>query len=374
MNRRILFLLTAAVIVVILLPFLAKTQTHSKISRTLKNLSISGYVHGFKDSSWLYLDDAEKLGTALDSAQVMDERFILKIKNKNNAAPKYYAIRTKSFSEYKFFWVENSALTFSGVKGQLKDAIIDGSDFQRKLESLYRQTKPYEVLIDSLRRNYGTVDSAIWKQILSLEEELTNINIRFVKSNASSVTAAYILSVYCKGWGRKISDSLYRQLAVQAKQSEYGQKAEQYIKLNKEIAVGSSYADFALPDTSGQTVKLSSLKGKYTLLEFWASWCGPCRRDNPHLVSLYDKYKQHGFELLGVSVDISASQWKKAIVTDKLPWPNVMTKKGSDDIVALQYGIFEIPTNYLVNAEGKIIAKNVRGKELAKKLNDLFGH
>jgi thiol-disulfide isomerase/thioredoxin len=364
--------LTAIVFVATLLPVAAKTQSHLNRNRPYKIISITGYVHGFKDSTWLYLDDAEKLGTAIDSVQVMDDRFILEIKNKQKPDPGYYAIRTKSFSDYKLFWVENMPLTFSGVKGNFKNAIIDGSVFQRQLEFLKRLTNPYEILIDSLRRNYGNTDSIIWKQILSLEQELKNKQIRFVKDYASSVPAAYILSVYCKGWGRKISDSLYRQLSIKAKQSEFGQKVKQFIKLNMEIALDSTFIDFTLPDSIGRPLRLSSFIGKYILLEFWASWCGPCRRDNPGLVSLYNEYKSKGFEIFGVSVDVSSAQWKKAIVADKLSWPSVMTQNGSDDTVALQYGIYEIPTNYLINPDGKIIAKNLRGKELEKKLAELF--
>lgn len=336
------------------------------------DLIITGYAHGFKDSTWLYLDNAEILGIAIDSVRVLEERFFFRIKDKKSPDPKQYAIRTKSFSDYKIFWVENEPLKFSGVKGNFRNAMIDGSVFQRRMESFDRLTLPLEKLIDSLRRNFGTTDSVIWKQILSLEDALKNQMIRFVEQHASTLPAAYILSVYCKQWGRKAADGLYQKLSAKAKQSEFGQKVKQFVFLNKEVEVGSLYVDITLPDSSGMPLRLSSLKGKYILLEFWASWCGPCRRENPNLVAQYNKYHNRGFEIFGVSHDISANQWKKAITVDKLPWPNVSALKGGGDTVALQYGIYEIPANFLINREGKIIAKNLRGKQLEEKLIELF--
>lgn len=335
--------------------------------------TITGYAHGFKDSTWLYLDNAEKLGIAIDSVRVLGERFMLRIKDKKSLNPKQYAIRTKAFSDYKIFWVENKSLNFSGIKGNFKNAIIDGSVFQRHMESFDRLTLPIEILIDSLRRNFGTTDSVIWKQIVSLEEELKDQMIRFVEQNPSSLSAAYILSVYCRQWGRKTADGLYQKLSVNAKQSEFGKKVKQFTFLNKEVAVGSMYVDFTLPDSSGAPIRLSSLKGSYILLEFWASWCAPCRRENPSLVAQYHKYKIRGFEIVGVSHDISASQWKKAIAHDQLAWPNVSALKGSEYDVAMIYGIYEIPTNYLIAPDGKIIAKNLRGEQLTIKLKQIFG-
>lgn len=335
--------------------------------------TITGFVHGYADSTWLYLDPENTPGIPQDSAQVFDERFVFRIQSVEPSKPRYYVIRTKSYSDYKYVWMENTSVVFSAVKGALTNALIDGSDFQRLIESHERLTKPLEMLIDSLRRNFGNTDPVILKKILSLEEELKNTSMRFVEQHGSSQAAAHLLSISCREWGRSNTVRLYQQLSAAAQQSEFGQKVKQFIALNKEVEVGSSYVDFTLPDQTGKPQQLSALKGRYTLLEFWASWCGPCRRENPNLVALYQQYHAQGFEIVGVSHDVSGAQWKKAITTDKLTWQHLSALKGSEYDVALQYGIFEIPTNFLIDPDGKIIAKNLRGEELSKKLKELFG-
>lgn len=123
----------------------------------------------------------------------------------------------------------------------------------------------------------------------------------------------------------------------------------------------------------GKTLELKSLRGKYVLIDFWASWCGPCRRDNPHVVSLYNKYKDKGFDILGVSLDNSEEKWKEAIISDKLTWNHVSDLKGWASELSKPYGVKGIPYTVLLDKEGKIIAERLRGPSLDAKLLELFG-
>jgi peroxiredoxin len=348
------------------------SQTFMSVSALPEIKTISGFAHGYEDSTWLYLDQADHLGKPVDSVQIQDERFVFRLNLEQTSEPRQYAIRTKSFTDYKLFWIENASLTFSGVKGNFRNALIEGSVFQRHNESFDRLTLPLIIQIDSLQRNFGTTDSVIWKQILALEEELKQQSIAFIAAHRTHPAAAYLLSVYCRQWGRTTSVKLYDQLSVTARETGFGQKVKQFIQLNQDIQIGSLYADFSLPDPDGKPQRLSALRSKYTLLEFWASWCAPCRKENPNLVKQYQLYHARGFEIVGVSHDVSAAQWKKAIEQDKLAWPNLGALKGSEFDVALQYGVFEIPTNFLIDQQGRIIAKNLRGEELNRKLRQLF--
>jgi peroxiredoxin len=137
--------------------------------------------------------------------------------------------------------------------------------------------------------------------------------------------------------------------------------------------IGSTAPDFTLNTPEGTPFTMSSLKGKIVLLDFWASWCQPCRRENPNVVSVYNQYKDKGFEILGVSLDKDKASWLKAIADDKLTWRHVSDLKYWQSDVAVKYGVQSIPFTLLLDKEGKIIAKNLRGDALGKKLEELLG-
>lgn len=142
--------------------------------------------------------------------------------------------------------------------------------------------------------------------------------------------------------------------------------------INAQPGPGQSAYEIALPSVNGDTIKLSSLKGKVVLLDFWASWCPPCRASNKRLTKLYPKFKEKGFEIFSVSIDDNAKDWKRAIEKDKVSWLQVMDKGGWDSPSAVKWRIDAIPTSYLINKEGKLIAMDPDEKELEKALKDLL--
>jgi thiol-disulfide isomerase/thioredoxin len=135
---------------------------------------------------------------------------------------------------------------------------------------------------------------------------------------------------------------------------------------------GKDAYEISLPSLKGDTISLSSLKGKVVLLDFWASWCGPCRYSNRELTKLYARYKNKGFEIFSVSLDENKSAWMKAVKKDKMSWLQVNDNGGQQAKTALQWNIYSIPTSYLVNKEGKLIAMDLTAKELEKVLNDIL--
>lgn len=161
---------------------------------------------------------------------------------------------------------------------------------------------------------------------------------------------------------------------------KYGEEKQPYmveLKNNidnaKNFMVGGIAPDFEQNTPEGKPMKLSSLRGKVVLVDFWASWCGPCRRENPHVVKLYNKYKSKGFEVLGVSLDRTKDKWEKAIAKDKLTWSHVSDLKGWKNKVAKQYSVTSVPHTILLDQEGRILARNLRGADLDAKLKELFG-
>ena len=139
------------------------------------------------------------------------------------------------------------------------------------------------------------------------------------------------------------------------------------------LSIGGTPPDIALNTPEGEELKLSDLRGKVVLIDFWASWCGPCRRENPNVKRVYEKYKDQGFDILGVSLDRKNEAWLNAIAKDGLEWHHISDLKGWQSAAAAAYGVRSIPATFLLDAEGKIIARNLRGEALEAKLREVFG-
>jgi len=154
---------------------------------------------------------------------------------------------------------------------------------------------------------------------------------------------------------------------------KYGKDFVAYVDKMKVTAVGQVAPEIELPNPEGQVIKLSSLRGKYVLIDFWAKWCGPCRRENPNVVMAYNKFKDKGFEVFGVSLDRNKEDWLQAIAEDGLTWTQVSDLKYFESKAATDYNISAIPFSILLDKEGKIIAKNLRGAALDKKLEEVLG-
>ncbi len=331
-------------------------------------------VEGIPDGTWIFLRKNSPQ-VVLDSTQVKEGSFTLK--GRLTEQVENVLLYTSGFSDYVMFWLEAAPMRVDLERGAFKRAKFSGSATQLDNERLEEAISPLTMREDSLSNLLSiTTDEhkGDWlrTKIEAVKEEEYSCYADFIKTHPHSPIGVHILSAYSSVWGKEKTKELYQELSPEMQSSADGRSIQDYISLVQEIKVGAKYVDFEQRDTEGKMIRLSTVKAKYILLEFWGSWCHPCRVENPNLVKTYWRYQPEGFEIVGIAADDNKAQWLKAVKDDKLPWVNLCDLKGDNNEVVLMYGIHSFPTNFLIDENGIIIAKNLRGKQLQEKLAELF--
>lgn len=210
---------------------------------------------------------------------------------------------------------------------------------------------------------------------MELRKQRGQKQIEFAKANPNSFFALTALSEVAGTYAdMTMAKTLLDGLSKDLRQTDMAKELEQRIAAERLTAIGKPAPAFTQNDVNGKPLALTDLKGKVVLLDFWASWCSPCRAENPNMLKQYKLYKDKGFEILSVSLDSKKNDWIKAIEEDGLPWLHVSDLKGWNNAAGRLYGVRGVPACYLIDRDGKIIADNVRGEKLNTKLAEIFGN
>lgn len=350
--KQILFLLMA-------LPFMGFSQSaNSSKSGNEEGFVISGDIKGFPDSTSVsFFDDSKN---ALEKKGIIENgKFVIKGKL---AEPSIIILVFGEQPPAVPLFIGNDKVKIEGSKENLDNLVITGSKTQTQFAEYSKSLKPYEqVFASDAQKDPSSVAS------------VEKISEEFVRKNPSSYVAPIaIIRILQSSNNVAKADKLFQLVSANVKKSNLAQYLGQQLALAKINPIGGEIADFSQEDTSGHLVKISSLRGKYVLIDFWASWCRPCRMENPNVVAAYNKYHQKDFTVLGVSLDQAKPAWLQAIKMDGLTWTHVSDLKGWGNQVASLFHITSIPQNILIDPQGKIIAKNLRGEALNSKLETLF--
>jgi peroxiredoxin len=331
--------------------------------------SISMNLTGFQDSTKFRVLDLDRL-EFVDSAY----SFNGKLEFKGYVTEPFNARIHTIDNKYVVLWIEPGDIKIQGSYDDFNFSTIEGTPLNSVMVKYRDKQRTLHIRRDSLMQkiiqaisSHPEEASALIRETNLIDKKVFDIRVDGILSEEPSYHTMKELYFLRNDFSRDTLNLYFQRFPKSFQNTKYGEVIRTYLD-HQTPTVGHHYTDIEGLNTTGHVMKLSAFEGKYVLLDFWASWCAPCRAENPNLVKAYQDFHDKGFEIFSFSTDNNVVSWKKAIQKDSLHWTNVIDTTGSYSTMSALYGVRGIPSSFLINPEGIIIAKDLRGKALREKL------
>lgn len=357
---------------------------------------IEGDGNGLKDGLNVYLQQQDSTGTMIqmDTVQIVKGKFTFEGKL---VEPGLSFIAIQDTDSKIPFVLEEGKISVAVNKDTIYKSIVGGTYSNEQLVVYAKSTEKIQEKVRKFQQdNMSKIQTAqmtgdtvtmnaLGKEYKLYQDEFKNVSLKHVEEHPKSYISLLFIKQFLTDpeFDLARATKLYENLDPVLKNTREGKSIKKQLDVVKTvekkndtsavaIEIGTMAPDFSAPNTDGKDTSLKSALGKLTLIDFWASWCGPCRKENPNVVALYKDFHPKGLNIIGVSLDEKSDKWKEAIAKDQLTWTQISNLKGWEDPIAKRYFVDGIPATFLLDEKGVVIAKNLRGEELRAKVASIL--
>ena len=346
---------------------------------------ISGTANGIENGKKVFIEVQTETGTlAKDTAVVTDGKFELKgITEEIDLG----FIRIENEQINLPLILEEGKIEINIVKDSLHKSTLGGTPNNDKFQKFNTESRAISEKVAKFEKDNGpemqkaqmsndtvTINKLL-KEYKKFQNEMNDYSKKFIKENPDAYLSVLLLENFLMRQYLTPEEikSYFEGLDKDVKETKSGKKIKTALDSMTAIVIGKPAPNFSAPSPEGKTISLKESLGKVTIIDFWASWCGPCRAENPNVVALYNEFHPQGLNIIGVSLDKDATKWKEAIAKDGLIWPQVSNLKFWEEPIAKLYNVESIPATFILDSKGTIVARDLRGEELRAKVAALLG-